>query len=240
MVSFVIPAHNESPQIGRTLAAIRAAAREGLAPAGVGYEVIVVDDDSSDTTGLIARAAGARVERVALRKIGAVRNAGARAARGDVIIFVDADTEVSGALVRAAMERVRGGAVGCGALGVWREEAPWWGDLVLWTWNRVSRLTRTAAGAFFVVRRADFEAVGGFDPAYYCGEEVALSRALRKRGAFGVLPDRYRTSARKVTNYGFWESLRTMVRLMRAGERGFTNPEGKELWYQRRDVRAAR
>ena len=82
MISFVVPAFNEETVLGRTLDSVHAAA----AGSGHQYEVIVVDDASTDRTAEIARARGARVVAVAHRQIAAVRNAGARVATGDVII----------------------------------------------------------------------------------------------------------------------------------------------------------
>ena len=73
MISFIIPAHNEAFEVGRTLQSVFAAARSEEEP----FEVIVVNDASTDATAALARAAGARVIDVDLRKISAVRNAGA-------------------------------------------------------------------------------------------------------------------------------------------------------------------
>jgi len=88
MISFVVPAHNEELWIGKCLASIRTT-MESL---DVLYEVIVVDDASTDLTPRIAEQMGVRTVRVEHRKISAVRNAGARAACGEVLFFVDADT----------------------------------------------------------------------------------------------------------------------------------------------------
>jgi len=78
VISFVVPAYNEERLLGRTLAALHAAGRE-LART---YELVVVDDASTDQTAAIADAAGARVVRGAWRQIARVRNAGARASTG--------------------------------------------------------------------------------------------------------------------------------------------------------------
>src|SRR5262245_2747605 len=111
MLSFIVPAHNEEQLLGGTLRAIRAAA-EAI---GEPFEVIVVDDASTDHTPDVARAHGARVVPVSHRKIAAARNAGARAARGDLFFFVDADTLVGEPAVRAAVRAMRAGAVGGGS-----------------------------------------------------------------------------------------------------------------------------
>jgi glycosyltransferase involved in cell wall biosynthesis len=111
MISFVIPAHNEAELLGRTLAAMR----ESAPAAGESYEVIVADDSSIDGTVTIAREHGARVVAVNFRPIAATRNAGARAATGDLLFFVDADTMVTGQVIRAAVRALRRGAVGGGS-----------------------------------------------------------------------------------------------------------------------------
>ena len=90
-ISFIIPAYDEERLLGRTLQAIDRAA-QGL---GEPIEVIVVDDGSTDRTAAIARENGARVVSVRCRQIAATRNAGAREANADLLVFVDADTLVT-------------------------------------------------------------------------------------------------------------------------------------------------
>jgi glycosyltransferase involved in cell wall biosynthesis len=100
MISFIVPAYNEEALIGATLEAIHKSAHSVFEP----YEIIVADDHSTDTTAAIARSNGARVIELKRRQIAAARNAGAREAAGDKLIFVDADTVVNEAVVRAASE----------------------------------------------------------------------------------------------------------------------------------------
>src|SRR5437667_2239448 len=88
MYSFIVPAHNEQACLDRTLQAIHESARL----VGLAYEIIVVDDASTDATVEIARRNKARVVSVNHRQISATRNAGGRAASGDRLFFVDADT----------------------------------------------------------------------------------------------------------------------------------------------------
>ena len=111
MISFVVPAYNEEELLGATLDAIHTAA----VATGQDYEIVVADDASSDRTAEVARAHEARVVSASHRQIAATRNAGAREARGDLLIFVDADTIVNPDVVRAAFESVRAGAIGGGA-----------------------------------------------------------------------------------------------------------------------------
>jgi glycosyltransferase involved in cell wall biosynthesis len=99
MISFIIPAHDEASLIGDSLDALHAAA----VALSLSYEVIVVDDASTDDTAALAQLHGAQVVHVARRQIAAVRNAGAAVARGERLVFVDADTRISHEVLDAAM-----------------------------------------------------------------------------------------------------------------------------------------
>ena len=227
MLSFVIPAHNEETLIGQTLRALITSA-EAL---GEPYEVIVVDDASTDRTAEIARSVGAAVVPVNLRKISAVRNAGARTARGEVLIFVDADTVVPTGPLVAALEAIRQGAVGGGARVVMDDEVPTWALVLmrLTSWG-LGRL-RWAAGCFLFARREAFEAVGGFDEAYYASEEIHLSRALKKKGRFVIVSDPVTTSGRKARMFSGRQVLMQMAALAKGGRAALKRREGLGFWY---------
>src|SRR5215471_9622069 len=122
MLSFIVPAHNEELWIGKCLASIRTTMETVAEP----YEVIVVDDASTDATPQIVRQMGVRTLRVEHRKISAVRNAGARAVCGKVLFFVDADTQINERAVRAALAVLRAGAVGGGCVIEFDGPAPSW------------------------------------------------------------------------------------------------------------------
>ena len=87
-LSIVIPARNEEAVLTETIESVRRAAES----TGKAWELIVVDDASTDRTAAIASERGAKVVPVELHNIGAVRNAGAKQARGQVLVFLDADT----------------------------------------------------------------------------------------------------------------------------------------------------
>src|SRR5437667_3644203 len=110
MISFIVPAHNEQMQLGRTLQAIHGAAHA----VGQPYEVIVVDDASVEATSEIAQQNNARVVSVNHRQIATTRNSGARASNGERFFFVDADTIVNSRTVASALEAMDKGAVGGG------------------------------------------------------------------------------------------------------------------------------
>jgi glycosyltransferase involved in cell wall biosynthesis len=222
MISFVIPAHNEAALLGRTLAALHESARA----AGEPYEVIVVDDASTDGTGPLAREHGAQVLAVNFRRIAATRNAGARAAAGELLFFVDADTTVTARAVRAAVRALRGGAVGGGAAVRFDGPVPLYAAIL----ERVVLpvllpLLRMAPGCFLFCTRRAYLAAGGFDEALAWSEEVAFGNRLKRQGRFVILRERVITSGRKVRAYSAWELLRVGVRLA-CGRR-----EGLDYWY---------
>lgn len=231
MISFVIPAHNEERLIGRAITSIRECAGKVVQE----YEIVVVNDASTDQTARIAADCGARVIDVKLRQIAAVRNAGARVARGSILIFIDADTVLPLEALVAAMAAFQNGAIGGGASVAWDEPCPIWGRMLLRTWNEISRLLRWAAGCFVFVRREVFEAVGGFDEHYFAGEEIILSSALKRKGRFLILRTPVLTSARKVHLYGKLEMMWMMTRLSIMGPRAWQQREGLDMWYARRE-----
>src|SRR5262245_55271050 len=110
MLSFIVPAHNEQAYLGRTLQAIH----ESALDTGRNYEIIVVDDASTDETANIACQLGATVVAVNKRQIAATRNAGAGAARGEWFFFVDADTIIQSRVLVSALKHLEQGAAGGG------------------------------------------------------------------------------------------------------------------------------
>src|SRR6185312_5816323 len=213
LISFVVPAHNEEKELAAALASIHAAARE----AGEPYEVVVANDSSTDATAAIAAQGGARVIDVQKRQIAGARNAGARAASGETLVFVDADTHVGAALVKEALAALRSGAVGGGARVRFHRAVPAWVRVFMWGFTPLYfGMGRWAAGCFVFCTRAAFEAVGGFDEGTYAGEEVHFSRALKRLGRFVIVREWVATSPRKVDNRTFWDMMRINFQVMRS------------------------
>jgi glycosyltransferase involved in cell wall biosynthesis len=210
VISFIIPAYNEETLLTATLQAVRGAATAVGAP----YEIIVVDDGSTDRTSEIAKTQGARVVAVNLRQIGAARNAGAKVAIGDLFVFVDADTLVPPEVLRSALAALRAGAVGGGS-GVRQDSGePAWGPPLMAVATRLMRTAGWAAGCFIFVRADVFRRVGGFDERYFASEEIHLSRAVKKHGRFVIVPDAVITSGRKgrlfTTRQFLWQFVQAL------------------------------
>lgn len=209
--SFIIPAFNEEALLPGTLSSLAAAAEEVLPPGE--WEVIVVDNNSTDQTATVASSAGARVVFESHNQIARARNAGAREAEGDFLIFLDADTELPPALlkrIRQTLESRR--CCGGGAPVAFSEPAGIQAERMLSVWNALSGSLHVAAGSLLFCRREAFSAVGGFPEAVYAGEEIHLSRRLRRWGRregspFEVLREGppVRTSPRKLDWHASWK-----------------------------------
>ena len=230
MISLIIPAYNEESLIGQTLDALHQAAKA----TGIEYEIIVVDDASTDRTAEIAQSRGAKVVSVSLRQIAAVRNAGARVAAGDTFLFVDADTIVSEQTLRAALDALRRGAVGGGSQVRLEGKLPLLGRLYFQVFLLVWRPLKLAAGCFIFARRAAFEAVGGFDERFFASEEIWLSKALKSQGKFVIVSPPVISSGRKARMYTTWQLLSWSIKLLAKGPPAWQKREGLELWYEGR------
>jgi len=156
------------------------------------------------------------------------------AAAGDLFIFVDADTRVNEAVVRAALAAMRTGAIGGGATPILEETAPRWAQRMMNSTVAFMRVLRWVAGCLVFCTREAFEAVGGFDEEHFAGEEIYLSMALRRRGRFVILRETVVTSPRKFVSRGPWEALWLGSRLALrglCGLRGVRRREDADFWY---------
>ncbi len=227
MLSFIVPAYNEEHELPGALGSIHAAAHAADEP----YEIIVVNDDSNDATADIAEAAGARVVNVHLRQIAAVRNAGARAAWGEIFFFVDADTRIAPVHVTAGLQALATGFAGGSARLALDSAVPFWARLFLRVFCTIYFAANLGVGAFMFMRRESFETAGGFDEQYFAGEEMYLTIALKKSGRFKILRDPITTSARKVRMHSGRHVFRQWAGMMLSGKRSLRRRDRLGLWY---------
>lgn len=230
VISFIVPAYNEEQLLGHTLVSIHKAA-QGV---GEAYEVIVVDDGSTDQTLLVAQRYGAQLVSVNHRQISATRNSGSQVASGDFFFFVDADTVVDQQIVQAALDCMRSGAVGGGAALKFDGVIPRYARIALPVIVVLFRWTGIATGCFLFCKKSAFLAVGGFDEAYFGAEEIVLSKALRRHGRFKVLRLSVTTSGRKLRTFSDREWLSLVWKMLRRGHNGIKQRQGLELWYGER------
>jgi glycosyltransferase involved in cell wall biosynthesis len=239
--SVVIPCFNEEALLPATLASVREAMNSLPSYRG---EIVVTDNDSTDATADIARAAGALVVFEEHRQISRARNVGAHHARGRFLIFLDGDTQISPELLRATLAALESGRVCGGGTQVRFDLEPdRWVRLGIAGWNLVSRRMGWACGAYVFCLREAFVAVGGFPESVYASEELWLSSALarfgRSRGlSFVILREPIVTSARKLEWYGARGLGRAMLRLLRPG--ALRSREACAVWYTRPEAKQDR
>lgn len=215
-LSIILPVFNEAVEIEAALRTLAPLRRRGA-------EVIVVDGGSSDGTAELARPFADRVI-AAWRGRSLQMNLGAAIARGNMLLFLHADTrlpEDADRLVLDGLAKLRR---------VWGRFDMRFDDgrlaLIAFMMNLRSRLTGIATGdqAMFVTRAA-FDAAGGFPPIALM-EDVALSARLKRLGRPLCLAARVTTSARRWRTRG---TLRTVLLMWRLRLRFFLGADPAKL-----------
>lgn len=230
MLSVVIPTLNEAAALPATLAHARSVATAtrlpprksaSNAPTACGeIEFVVADCGSSDGTACLARQAGARVIEGATCRATAL-NRGASIARGDVLLFLHADSKLPSAfdtLIHRALAHpgVVGGAFDFNwashpkSRGVSRE--------LLRMVRLINRIRFRWTGNFYgdqglFVRRAVFDALGGF-PEVKLMEDIQFARRLKRAGKTAILSPAIKTSPRRFLVRGVVRQFALDLRLL--------------------------
>lgn len=206
MISIIVPALDEAAGIEACLAPLQAMRARGA-------EVIVVDGGSVDATRALAAPLADRVVQAA-RGRARQMNEGAARARGDVLLFVHADTLLPEGADRAVEEATRRAPWGRFDVAIAGTDPML--AIVAAAMNLRSRIVGIATGdqAMFA-RRDAFHAAGGF-PEIPLMEDVALSRRLKRIGAPACLRRRVVTSGRRWEKHGTLRTILLMWRLRAA------------------------
>jgi glycosyltransferase involved in cell wall biosynthesis len=238
-IAIIIPAFNEEKLLPATLRSIQAA----LGPfsrLGWETELVVCDNNSTDRTSELARAEGAAVVFEPVNQIARARNAGAAAATGDWLIFVDADSQPSPELFADVATEIQRGECLAGGSTVRLDSDYFWYGAVTRLWNALSRWRRYLAGSFIFCEAKAFREVGGFSQELFAAEELDLSlkllRLARQTGRRIVVLHRHPllTSARKAHLYSMGEHLRFLGKTVLLGGRTLKRREGCPVWYDGR------
>jgi glycosyltransferase involved in cell wall biosynthesis len=238
-ISIIIPAFNEQKLLPATLERVFAAAH-AITARHWEYQAIVCDNNSTDRTAEIARACGAHVVFEPVNQIGRARNRGASLATGDWLIFIDADSHPSHALLEDVCHAIAEGRCIAGGCTVKLDARDRIGELLTGAWNLISRVRKWAAGSFIFCEASAFREVGGFSADLFASEEVELFQRLhklarRRRKEIMILHKHpLITSARKAHLYSKWEHLRFFVRTALSFGKTLRKAESCPTWYDGR------
>ena len=212
-LSVIIPAFNEAAYIGAALDSLEAAAAHLRAHSGAEVEVVVVDNNSTDDTAAIARDKGATVVTEPAQGIARARNAGARHAEGDVLVFVDADVTAPTTLLEAIHAAMDDPSCVGGGVDVEYRPRRLLVSLHLRAWRLLARLLDMVQGPTQFCRASVFGQVGGYDERAWIGEDVdfywSLKRfAKRTGGTVSFIRDpRVQASSRRFDTWPLWKVI---------------------------------
>ena len=235
-ISVLIPAYNEELLIGRVIEAVY----ESFGSLGYKrWEIIVCDNNSTDRTAEVAAEKGAQVVKEPHNQIARARNTAAKSARGEWLIFLDADTYMTPGILGKTIGAFEGGKICAGGcqLKFDKDDIGIFPSLMTRLWNSVSGFVNLAAGSYLFCYRQAWEDIGGFDEEVYAGEEIFFSQKLKlwgkERGLkFKVLTgDPVITSSRKMDWYGQRQLFGHMLRMAWPG--ALKKRESCGLWYTR-------
>jgi glycosyltransferase involved in cell wall biosynthesis len=213
MLSIVIPAYNEAACLGETLASLNRARTFLERENKIQSEIIVVDNDSDDSTAEVARAAGATVVFENQKSIAKARNAGAQVSTGDVLVFVDADTIVPDGVLSRIAEAMSEASCFGGAVDTDYRPRKLTVRLYLRCWRMLGKLMGMAQGATQFCRRDSFTALKGYDQTLFMGEDVdfywRLQKFAKRQNGRVILIDHLRVvpSARRFDQWPLWRTL---------------------------------
>ncbi len=238
-ISVIVPAFNEEKLLAASLAEIRTAA-QAFTARGWEFQLVVCDNNSTDGTAAIARAAGATVVFEPVNQIARARNAGAAAATGDWLVFVDADSHPSAALFADVAEQIVSGKCLAGGATLRLDTKAFAARVITCLWSWTSRFNQWMAGAFIFVEAAAFRSIGGFSHEFFAAEELDLSMRLKKlaraTGKKIVILHRHpmKTSARKIKLYTPREMTGFFLRSIFNHRRTVRSRDAAYLWYDGR------
>lgn len=191
-VSVVIPAHNEEGRVGMTLDLLK----RQTYPQDK-FEVIVVDNNSTDRTAEVAQASGAQVIKEHRPGVAWAREAGWKVARGEIILSTDADVQPPDNWVEQMVNRFRQHPELVGLTGGLRFfDKPWWfngfaillNPFLVYLGFLMSRGVYNFTGNNMAARKWVYEKVGGFNTGLHFGEDMDLARRIKQFGKIRFYP----------------------------------------------------
>lgn len=233
MISIITPAHNEEAHLEKCLASVKLAAET----ASVEYEHIVVINRCTDGTEALAAKAGSRIVCDDTRNLSHLRNIGVAAAKGEIIVTIDADSWMSPNMLSEVTHLLETKLYIGGGVRVYPER---------WSLGIVCSLIIVApfvlrhgvsAGMFWCYKR-DYNAVGGFDESLACVEDIDFGKRLKAFGftqgkSYGTIRKAHLvTSCRKFDQFGDWYFVKNPMVVYRIFKRD--QKQANQFYYDAR------
>jgi glycosyltransferase involved in cell wall biosynthesis len=237
--SVIIPAFNEEYWLSISVPA----AKEAMSAVSMPGELIVVDNNSMDATASVAKTLGARVVFESVNQISRARNAGAESAGGAYLVFVDADTLLTQALLQRALDSLAadtccgGGALvsmdGGAETGIAKR--------MFMSVVRLGQLLRFAAGCFMFCRADAFVDIGGFSERIFATEEFWFALKLKKWGRMKQKPFELLEDVTVVTSSRKFDDPYSLLKMLMVVLIPFSIffRSMCRFWYKRTDFSAA-
>ena len=198
MISIIIPALNEERHLPKLLGCIKSQTFKN-------YEVIVADAKSSDKTKAVARKFGCKVVKGGLPSVG--RNNGARAAKGEFLVFFDADAIIDNDFLKNATEEIEKMGLGAASVKIVPQSNKIVDRIYLGFFNALIVITQYfyphAIGACIFCRKKLHDKIRGFDEKVAIAEDMDYVKRCSRYGRFRILKSvKLQFSMRRYERYG--------------------------------------
>ncbi len=206
-VSIVIPTLNEERFIGKLLKSVL---QQTVKP----YEIIVVDCGSQDDTQAIVRSYKGVTLHTADKPVGNQRTYGGKKARGDMLLFLDADVQLPANFLQESMNQIQSRSLDIAC----PQYIPYPGsrsiNLFYSFFNAVFKISEkripSGAGSAIFVKRELFHQMGGFKKELKF-DDIQFIRAAARHGTFGMITTVVRVSDRRIREYGMLQTVITYI-----------------------------
>ncbi len=193
MLSIIIPAHNEQDYISNTINSIK---KQKFTE----YEIITVLDGCTDNTLNQVRNKADKIVVLRTRKGPAIaKNEGAKRAKGDVLVFLDADTQITEGLLKIIEEKKNDYVVGTALIRPSNDKLKH--KIFMWLKNKISTPLGVSNGIIFC-RKEVFDKTVGF-PIIKKGEDGKFVRSLLKNSKFFIAQNYVISSTRRFDKKGY-------------------------------------
>ncbi len=211
MLSIIIPAHNEENYVAACLQSIK---QQSFSD----YEVIVVCDSCTDKTPTIAKKYTKKIFEIKKKNVSTARNYGANKAKGDVLVFLDADSTIAPNLLAEIHKAIKEGY--SGGVTKTRSLENLWKAKILWSVGNFFRHFFLAASGMLFCKANVFT---GYDESRHLAEDTDLILKLKKKGRMKYITTSYiKTSSRRLETEGYcWTIFRQFSAFFTKTKKGY-------------------